>query len=108
MVSRQSRSQPAYRVAPDGLVRLLAVATTLGLLTLSSGWLWWIGFSLMTAILVTLTRSAHPWLGAWSITLFLVAIALYHVHRLALIMTFGLGALALVGLLGAYSRFYRP
>ncbi|PSR26690.1 MAG: hypothetical protein C7B47_10255 [Sulfobacillus thermosulfidooxidans] len=73
------RRKSARRVNPYGLLRLLIVAVVFALLALGHGLSWWIGFSLLTAVLITLSGNNMRPIGPWLGSIGLIFLAFVHV-----------------------------
>ncbi len=88
MIHSQSRRHPSVmtrrRANPAGLGRLLAIAATLGLMTLGHGVSWWLGLLLLTLILAAIGQAKKAWRKAWPLLGIITAISFAHLHVIPL------------------------
>ncbi|MCY0878066.1 MAG: hypothetical protein OWU84_03860 [Firmicutes bacterium] len=85
-VKTKTRSRPhsAWRANPWGLARLLITCATVGLLTLGTSFWWWLGFFLLSLIVLTLARPRETWAGVGAVLAALLDMALWHLHVIPL------------------------
>lgn len=83
-LSKRPKSRATRRrIKATGLGRLLITVAILSFLSFGTGLLWWLGFGLLTIVLVTVTQSAKPG-SSWWAALGLMSLAFVHQHLIPL------------------------
>ncbi|MCY0900145.1 MAG: hypothetical protein OWU33_14695 [Firmicutes bacterium] len=80
----RQRAKSTWRANPWGLGRLITTCATVALLTLGRGFWWWMGFLLLSFILLALARPHKVSSGLGAVLAALLDLALWHLHIIPL------------------------